>query len=64
MADSNDSGWVLVIERLFLVFGAQFSLPGLETGSVEHRGFGLLVAKRGSRLQLGDSKAYSADRNE
>ena len=64
MADIDDSDWVSIIKRLVLVFGVQFSLPGLEMGSVEHKGFVLLAAKRGSRLQLGDSKAYSADRHE
>jgi len=64
MAYIDDSGWLSVIERLVLVFGVQFSLPGLDMGSVEHKGFVLSAAKRGSRLQLGDSKAYSADRHE
>jgi len=64
MTDSNDSGWVLVIDCLVLVFGVQFSLPGLETGSVEHGRFRALGGEAGSRLQLGHSKAYRADRHE
>jgi len=40
MTDSHNSGWVSVIERLVvLIFGVQFLLPGLETGSVEYRRF-------------------------
>jgi len=58
VTDSHNSGWVSVIERLVvLIFGVQFLLPGLETGSVEYRRFRSPGGERGSRLQLGHSKA-------
>jgi len=53
MTDSHNSGWVSVIKRLFLVFGVQFSLPGLETGSVEHRRFWSLGGEEGEQATAG-----------
>jgi len=53
MADSYDLGWILVIECLFLVFGVQFSFPGLDTGSVEHRRFRALGGEAGEQAAVG-----------
>ena len=42
-----------VIERLVLVFCVQFSLPGIQTGSVEHRRFGALDGEERARATAG-----------
>jgi len=53
MADIEDSDWVSVIEGLVLVFCAQFSLPGIQTGSVEHRIFGALYGEERAQASAG-----------
>ena len=64
MADIEDSDWVSVIERLALVFCVQFHCPGYRRGVLSIEYLALFMAKRGRRLQLGYSKAYSANRHE
>jgi len=53
MTDSDNSGWVSVIERLVLVFSVQFSFPGLETGSVGYRRFRSLGGEKGEQAAAG-----------